>query len=265
MRSVLFKIPLPEFLGLGEGIPVFGYGLMILLAWLTSDYWARKRAEQFSIEGEHVQSITISALVAGIIGARLTHFILYPDGYESFIDFFKIYEGGLVLYGFLITTPAIIYYKLRSYKISWNQFFVIFAPVIPLGIGIGRLGCFLNGCCYGTHSDMPWCVHFPQGSLAHSIEGLSRHPSQIYAFFLGLGLSIILAKTETLLPKPKGIYLALSFLFGYGLIRLIEENFRGDTPAHVGGILTAGQGISILLMLSACITFVALKFRRIHE
>jgi phosphatidylglycerol:prolipoprotein diacylglycerol transferase len=255
MYSTLLTIPLPEFLqklGLPAGIPIFGYGMMILLAYLVCSFWASKRGEHFGMKKEQTQDLVTSSLISGLIGCRLMHWFLYPEGYHTPLDFFKLYNGGLVLYGFLLTTPWVLIYKLRKMGISGHHFLMTFSPVLPLGIGIGRLGCFLNGCCYGGPGEQSWCVVYPQGTLPNDVFGQQPiHPSQIYAFLMGLTLALFLKTLPTIMPKVHGYKLALSFSFLYGCARLIEEAFRADTPRHVLGLLTAGQGVSLFLIAFA--------------
>jgi len=262
LKSILFEIPIPIFLQgiFPTSIPVFGYGLMILLAYISVTFISIRRAKPLGFSKEMIQDLTTTTLISGIIGARFAHLFLYTDQYESFIDFFKIYNGGLVLYGFLLTTPFVINYKLKRINMTWNQFFIIFLPPVPLGIGIGRLGCFLNGCCYGGPGEVPWCVVFPDSSMPGSIYGETPiHPSQLYAFSLGLILSILLMKLTTIFPRMNGNHMLSSFLLGYGFIRLIEETFRADTPKHFFHVFTAGQGISVLLIIVSILFFILPK------
>lgn len=264
MRSTLFRIPVPDFLqslGLPDGIPVFGYGMMILIAFLLCTWIAGKRGESLQVSKDRVQDISTMTLLAGLVGARLLHIVLYPDGYETFLDIFKLYRGGLVLYGALLTSPLMIAYKLHKTQLSWDVFFKIFVPVIPLGIGIGRLGCFLNGCCFGKPGELPWCVIYPKDSLPHQeFANISLHPSQIYAFVLGCLQYFLLVTILKKVPKLSGRNLGLLAMMLYGCSRLVEEFYRADTPRHFFDILTAGQAISLLLLLMAPIIYIV--FRR---
>lgn len=266
MRSILFEIPIPEFLqslGLPSSFPIFGYGFFILIAFLVVNYWAGLRAKRFNYDPKYIQDISTSGLLAGVLGARVTHVVLYNDHYLHWTDFFKIYEGGLVLYGFLLTTPVVIYLKLKKLGISWEKFYTIFIPTIPLGIGIGRLGCFMNGCCYGSLGNQSWCVVFPEDTLPFQTFGNQPiHPSQIYAFILGLTLSIILTFLPKFIKNMNGFHIFYSFLAGYGCSRLIEEFFRADTPKHFANILTAGQTVSIGLIIFAIIAFYVKPFKK---
>ena len=263
MRSILFHIPLPGFLsnwGLPTEIPIFGYGMMILLAYLICGKWAVERGKFYGLLPEQVQSLVTTSLVSGLIGARLCHVWLYTEFYHSWVDVFKIYNGGLVLYGFLFTTPIALIYKIRQYKISIHAFLMTFSPVLPLGIGIGRLGCFLNGCCYGAPGQQPWCVIFPEGSLPYeTFAGMPLHPSQIYAFIMGLGMALFLKTLPSIMPRIHGVQMALSFSFLYGCARLTEEAYRADTPKHFLNILTAGQATSVFLMLLAVVLWIPVR------
>jgi len=239
--------------------------MMLLIAYLICTFWATKRGKKFGVEAQVVSNITTTALISGIFGARLLHWILYPEGYAHFIDFLKLNEGGLVLYGFMLTSPLAVWWSLKRNRVSFDTFFMVFTPVLPLGIGIGRLGCFLNGCCYGSRGDQPWCVMFPEGAPAYGgglIEPFPVHPSQIYAFAMGCLMALCLGWLPTIMRSLKGYQMALFFLFLYGLARLIEEGFRGDTPRHFLGFLTAGQGISVVLMLVSLPFLVFSLFRK---
>ena len=253
MRSTLFSIPLPSFLqslGLPAELPIFGYGLMILCAYILATQWATIRGKKYGVNKDQIQDITTAALISGIIGARIMHLFLYPDYYESWVDILKIYEGGLVLYGFILTSPIIVILRLKRHNLSFHQFFMTFTPTLPLGIAVGRLGCFLNGCCFGTPGDHAWCVTYPVDTLPHQVHGaISLHPSQIYAFILGTSLAFILSFIPQKLEKIRGFQLALCFTLGYGTIRLIEESFRGDTPLHFAEFFTAGQATSLVIIL----------------
>jgi phosphatidylglycerol:prolipoprotein diacylglycerol transferase len=162
-----------------------------------------------------------------------------------------------------VTTPLALIYKVRRLNISAHSFFMIFSPILPLGIGIGRLGCFVNGCCYGAPGQQAWCVTFPKGTLPFEAFGSTPlHPSQIYAFLLGLGLAFFLKTIPTIMPRIHGIHMAVILCLFYGMARLIEEAFRADTPKHFFGLLTAGQGTSVILILCAVVLWI--PSRKLH-
>jgi prolipoprotein diacylglyceryltransferase len=161
MRQVLFHVPIPFT---DSEFPIFGYGAMLFLAFLVgilmAAWW---RAPKAGIAPERVYDIAFVVFVCGLAGARITYMIQY---HVPVADWYRIWEGGLVLYGSVIgglVGYGVAYVLvLRKYQLDTLRMADIVAPSIALGICLGRLGCFLNGCCYGNVacSDCP-AVHFP--------------------------------------------------------------------------------------------------------
>ncbi len=257
MRPVLFYIPVPGFLQgwLPEQLPVFGYGTMVLLAYLSALILCKRHARKDGVDFKLIQDLMFWCLVSGVIGARIMHMLLYyhPGG---LLDFYKLYEGGLVLYGGFITVPPVMHWFIKKHGLSWSEVLRIMLPPLPLAIGIGRLGCFLNGCCWGSPGSGSFCISFPEGSLYQNYMGETVHPVQVYAFVLGCGLSALLHFYRRKIVVGK---LTAIFLIGYGVERIIEEAFRADTPLHVGGILTAGQAGSLILILVSFLALIPLR------
>ncbi len=157
MYQVLFRIPL-KTQWTPEGIPIYGFGLMLFLAFVACTWLAGRRAQQEGIAKERVQDLGIWIFVGGIVGARIVFMIQYHRPPE---EFFKIWEGGLVFYGSAI--GGVVGYLLayvfviRRYNLSSWQLADIVAPCVALGLCLGRIGCFLNGCCYGNVAACDYC------------------------------------------------------------------------------------------------------------
>ncbi|MGA3067620.1 MAG: prolipoprotein diacylglyceryl transferase [Tepidisphaeraceae bacterium] len=160
----------------GREIPIYGYGLMLVVAYLAcvkSGQWLGKYA---GIRAELFSGAAAIAMVTGIIGARLCHILEnFPQYSRSDLTVWKnlanmanTREGGLTFYGgFLLATPCCILYAIKN-KIPVLLGMDIVAPVLMIGLGIGRIGCFMNGCCYGERCDhLPWAVRFPYDSNAY--------------------------------------------------------------------------------------------------
>ncbi len=147
MQQVLFRIPVPWS---EEGIPIYGFGMMLFLTFVLCTWFASRQAKKRGIPPEKIQDLAIVLFVSGIIGARIVYMIQYG---RPWWEFFKIWEGGIVFYGSALggILGYIIFYRLvlRRFNVSTWQLADIVAPTIALGLAIGRLGCFLNGCCYG--------------------------------------------------------------------------------------------------------------------
>jgi phosphatidylglycerol:prolipoprotein diacylglycerol transferase len=171
MLQVLFRIPALNW-------PIYSYGLMMVIGFLGAIQLAKFLAKRSGIDPELFVTAGLLALVAGVAGARLSHVIenfhQYTDPHRSawanFIDAVNIRSGGLTYYGgFLLAFPTLVWYALKA-KIPLRLGMDIVGPCLMIGLGFGRIGCFLNGCCYGDKCELPWAVHFPYDSLAYEDE-----------------------------------------------------------------------------------------------
>jgi phosphatidylglycerol:prolipoprotein diacylglycerol transferase len=170
MLQILFRIHL-----FGHEFPVYGYGLMLVVAFLACVWVSRWLAVRKGMNPDHFIDATLIAIVTGIIGARICHVLENLPDYtradrsllQNFLNIINTREGGLTFYGgFIFATPCVIAYGLwRRAKILLGMDIV--APVLMIGLGFGRIGCFLNGCCYGEVCNLPWAVQFPYYSNAY--------------------------------------------------------------------------------------------------
>ncbi|MFO0953157.1 MAG: prolipoprotein diacylglyceryl transferase family protein [Isosphaeraceae bacterium] len=159
MWQVLFTIPV-----LG-GIKVFGYGFMLFLAFLGSMSLAASRAKKSGIDPEVIYDLALIMFVGGLVGARFFYVWQYwGTKVHTLADVFRIWEGGIVLYGSIIggTLAFFVYQWFRPFPV--RPALDAIAPAVALGIAVGRFGCFLNGCCFGDVCDLPWAVSFPAPS-----------------------------------------------------------------------------------------------------
>jgi prolipoprotein diacylglyceryltransferase len=152
MQQVLFWIPIRNSWW-PEGIPVYAYGTMLFLSFLGCILIASRLAQKrgINLSRDRIQDLAILVFIAGLAGARLTYMIQYHIPLRKF---FFIWEGGIVLYGGLIggTIAFLIFYRyvIRPLKINLWQMADVVAPTICIGVALGRVGCLLNGCCYGN-------------------------------------------------------------------------------------------------------------------
>ncbi|VTR97910.1 prolipoprotein diacylglyceryl transferase family protein [Tuwongella immobilis] len=162
MEQVLFTIPIRTD-WFPDGIPIYGFGVMLFLCFMICTQLAAKRAEKQGIPGDKVHDLALVLFIGGLMGARIVYMIQYkvPIG-----DFFRFWEGGIVFYGSAIGGAIAyrIFYSLvlKKFHISTWKLSDAVAPSLALGLALGRVGCFLNGCCYG-HLACEDCVavHFP--------------------------------------------------------------------------------------------------------
>jgi prolipoprotein diacylglyceryltransferase len=169
MRQVLFHIPVRLFGGDPDGIAVYGFGMMLVIAYLLCSWLAGRLGKREGVAPEHLQDLAIWLLVCGLLGARITYIIQYHQQFTDPWQYLRIWDGGLVFYGSAV--GGVIgyflarHFVLRKYKISSWKMADLIAPCVALGLCLGRLGCFLNGCCYG-HVACPDCpaAYFPLSS-----------------------------------------------------------------------------------------------------
>jgi phosphatidylglycerol:prolipoprotein diacylglycerol transferase len=171
-----------------------------------------------------------------------------------------IQRGGLVFYGGLIGAAlgGMLYARMKKLPL-WKLGDVL-APSIALGYVFGRIGCLLNGCCYGKPSNLPWAIRFPADNPNHP-PTIPVHPTQIYDALLNL---ILYAGLAWLYRRKKfdGQVFG-TYLLGYACTRSFVELFRGDyTPIHVHGGLTPAHLISIGVFATGVVLLVVLRRRR---
>lgn len=170
MRPVLFHIHLGGF-----DLPIYGYGLMLVIGFLAAAHLAKWLAKRSGLNGELFINAALLALVAGIVGARLSHVLENLPAYTradrsmaaNLWDAINLRSGGLTYYGgFLLAFPTLVVYAIWK-KIPIRLGMDIVAPCLMIGLGFGRIGCFLNGCCYGAECELPWAIRFPYQSLPY--------------------------------------------------------------------------------------------------
>ena len=282
MIRTLFVIPIP-FTDIS--IPIYAYGFMLMIGFLVVVFVARIKAKSEGLNPEDISNLGIYTIFVGILGGRTFYVIQNLGSYKhNILDIFKIYEGGLVFYGGLLASIAavIVYTKIR--KLPALKTIDIIAYAFALGIIFGRIGCFLNGCCWGDvcSPDLPWAVTFPKSVDANSIidgspaflhhlglglvsvsdsSSLPIHPTQIYS---ALGnLSIFFIINAFFKHRRRDGEITLMFCALYSVMRFTVEIFRDDNPPLFDG-MTISQNASILVLAASVTLFIIgrVKLRR---
>lgn len=240
----------PEIIRIGP-FAVRWYGLMYLLGFASSYLLVRYQIKKkgFKLKKDFVEALYSYLILGLLLGARLGYVIFYNLSYyiQHPLEIFAIWHGGMSFHGGLIGSVIAGILFCRKLKVDAWQIADLIIVTAPIGIGLGRLGNFINGELYGRVTDVPWAMIFPTGGQ------LPRHPSQLYEFFLeGVVLFIILwlLKDKTL---KTGVLFSLFIIF-YGTFRFFVEFFR-EPDVQVGfilGVFTMGQ------MLSAAMVFLGI-------
>ena len=165
-------------------------------AFLAGLWTATLRARRENISGERIADVTLWLMIGAILGARIVYVTTYwkqEFADQPFSEVFMIQHGGLVYYGGLIgATVAGTFYILWKKMPLWKTA-DIFAPSIALGSVFGRIGCLLNGCCYGRACDLPWAITFtnPEANKYSGTPlGIPLHPTEIYDAVLNFVLYV---------------------------------------------------------------------------
>ncbi|WP_210397141.1 prolipoprotein diacylglyceryl transferase [Motiliproteus sediminis] len=242
----------PVALELGP-LKIHWYGLMYLGGFAAA-WWLAKRRAQAEGSGwsrEQVSDLIFYCALGVVLGGRLGYVLFY--NFERFLAeplwLFAVWEGGMAFHGGLLgVTAAILWFARKQHK----DFFAVtdfVAPLVPIGLGLGRLGNFIGGELWGRATDLPWAMVFPRA------DALARHPSQLYQFALeGVVLFSVLWWFSSR-PRPAGSVAGL-FLTLYGCFRFLVEFVR-EPDQQLGYIafdwLTMGQLLSLPMVIGGVV------------
>jgi phosphatidylglycerol:prolipoprotein diacylglycerol transferase len=260
----------------GQGVPVRGYGAMLLVAATAGTWLSIVRGRSMGFDADTILALGMEVFLWGIVGARLFYVIEYHDQFfaagrswqESLLAVLNVAAGGLVVFGAL-PTAALAAWRFASRRgLSLPRLADCIAPGLLVGLAIGRVGCFLNGCCYGGPCDLPWAVRFPpesppwfdqaaRGLLpAAAADGgrpwsLPVHPAQLYAAIDAAILAILACcASATPLARRDGQVFALVLTL-HPISRLLLEAIRVDEPPALGTPLSISQLVSLVLLVAA--------------
>lgn len=236
MHPVLFNI---------GGFEIRAYGVLIALAFFTAIYCAAALAKKKGFKEDDILDIGLVAIVFAVIGARLLYVMVWWEYYmKNPVDIVKVWEGGLVYLGGFIGAFAGGAWWIKRKKLPFLKLADIVVIFLPLGHAIGRIGCFLNGCCYGKTSESCGIV-FPAIG-----DGLPHIPTQLYESAANfLNFIFLISYYRFVRKKPDGEAAFLYFIT-YGIIRFILEFFRGDPERGRVLCMSTSMFISVIMILT---------------
>ena len=164
MHPELFKIPFTE-------LSIKSYGLMMVVGFLAAMFVIRRLSRQMGHNAEHITTAALYSLICGVVGARIFYVIHYWHQFRGeFLEIFAVWKGGLELLGGVVLAILVITIYLRIKKLPVRRYLDILAIGLMLALAFGRIGCFLNGCCFGKPTACALGVRFPYDSLAHQSQ-----------------------------------------------------------------------------------------------
>jgi phosphatidylglycerol:prolipoprotein diacylglycerol transferase len=256
----------------GTNAPIYGFGAMLFIGFTAGAWTASRRAARIGMQPEMIWDIGIWLFLAGVVGCRMFYCIQYgsrmfyndmnghhvlkslPQLIFAAID---LPDGGLVYYGGIPAGMLAAAWFCHRRNMNLLALGDVLIPSLFLGMGFGRIGCFLNGCCYGDRCDLPWGVHFPMGSVPDmalvtgGFLGVDQdmifrlHPTQLYSSLDGFLLYLLTAAYFPFRPR-NGAVIALGALT-YPISRFAIESLRADELGQFNTSLTISQWISILI------------------
>lgn len=246
-------------------ITLHSYGLMLILGFAAATWLACREAQRRRIDPNIVLDLALPLLLWSIIACRALYVALDPGQFRSFGEIIRIWDGGLSFHGSLIAAPLVVAYYAQRNKIGFATLADVIAPSVFLGYAIARVGCFLNGCCYGAACDLPWAVQFHAEGKATGILTPPSHPAQLYSSILALGMFWMMqrAKVSPRFTRFAG-QLTLLFFALYAIERAIVEIFRqGATASTVLGTdwMTQAQLVSLGMLVVVALVWGVLARR----
>jgi len=250
----------PDLFSIGP-LTLHTYGLFVAMGFAVALLVTVKMGNAQGIKPQQVMDMGFIMILSAIIGSRLGYVLINLSYYRDHpSDILKVWQGGLVFSGGLIVVALVMSWYMKHHHLSFWKMGDLWAPAIAIGQSIGRIGCFMAGCCYGKPTDLKWGVVFthPQ-SLARPLN-IPLHPTQLYASLSGLIIFIVLMVVYAKKQFQGQVFLWFLILHSTG--RLLIERFRGDDRGLIpGSDMSITQLITLLILIASVILLFVMKSR----
>jgi len=253
----------PELFHIGF-IHIRSYGLMMAVAFVVGTFLALRESRRLSLDEDKVVNVILVTLVASVLGARMLYVLEHlPEFRREWTSVLALWQGGLTLYGGVAAGTFAGLVAARRMKLPIWITADALTPALALGTMFGRIGCFLNGCCYGRPTGLPWGVVFPHDSFA-SLEFGNQpvHPSQLYNAIAGLALFILFQSLRGRFRVPGVMF--WTFIALFALIRIpldLTRAYEADAVLLRVGVtdITESQFMSAVMILFAGLMILRLR------
>ena len=247
----------PDLFSIGP-LTIHTYGLFVAIGIFVGIMVTTKLGKSEGISPQQVMDMGFIVIVSGIIGSRVVYVLMNISYYRyQPAEIFKIWQGGLVFSGAIIGVVLAATWYAKHHKLPLWKLCDMWAPAAAIGQSIGRIGCFMAGCCYGKPTDLKWGVVFTDPKSLAPLN-VPLHPTQIYSFFSGLIIFLILLLIYS--KKKFEGQVVLWFLILHSTARLFIERLRGDDRGMLlGSNMTTTQFVAILILVASVVTLFVLK------
>ena len=253
MHPILFKI---------GPITIYTYGVLIATAFFLGLALAVIQARMEGEDLHKIMDLGFYILLSAVVGSRLLYIAVeFREYLSNPLRIFKVWEGGLVFYGGFIMAMAVVIIYVKKNEMSLWKVGDILAPSVAIGQGVGRLGCFFAGCCYGRETDVPWAVIFKNPNTLAPMD-VHLHPTQLYDSANGFIIFAALLILRKFKKFDGQLFWTYTLLYAVG--RFIVEIFRGDERGFVTASLSTSQFIAIPLFAVSIVMLIKLKRQKIE-
>ena len=243
-------------------VSIYSYGLLLATAYLVGLWYASVRARKRGLDANRVTDLGIYIVISALVGAKLLLVVVEFDHLRRDpSEIWNLLRSAGVFYGGLLLAVAVAFWYMRRHRLPVWTTCDAFAPGIALGQAVGRIGCLMAGCCYGTPTDLPWGVTFTNPLAAANVGtplDVSLHPTQLYesaAVLAILGILLLAERRRASFPGRT----FWSYLLLYPCARFAIEFFRGDPRGTAFEVLSTSQLVSLLLIPLSIVMLIVLR------
>ncbi len=241
---------------LGIDLPFYSYGILMGIAFILAVFLFKFNSKRNLANKPPLLDIFLIISIFGVIGARINYIILFPQYFDSIGECLAIHKGGLVFYGGFIAAVLALYIYCKIKKYSFAMVADYMVPSLAIGHSLGRVGCLINDCCYGTRTNLIRIYY-----LKNDPFRFFRHPTQLYEIIYLIILAVVFTfvlRSDWQEKKGNSGLVAVSYVIAYSFFRFLNEFLRADdrggfytlfklSPAQITSIILVICGILFLI------------------
>jgi phosphatidylglycerol---prolipoprotein diacylglyceryl transferase len=249
----------PDLISLGP-VTIHTYGLFVALGFVAGIWTAVKVGKSQGVPSQQVMDMAFVMILWAIIGSRLFYVLINFSYFKAhLLDIIKVWKGGLVFSGGLVATAVAMIWYLKRHRLSFLSTGDLWAPSLAVGQAIGRIGCFMAGCCYGRPTGSSWGVLFTNPKSLAPLN-IRLYPTQLFEAFSLVVIFLVLIFLHGKRKFEGQIF--LWYLILHSTARLFVERFRGDERGLIPGTdMTATQFVALLILLGSVVALLVIRSR----